>query len=114
MPGVYTASGKGDDYGRTERQRLVMQAIVKKAKTKSPTELIEMAQIVMPSIKTDLTKKQIYTYVLETAKMGTTEVHQFALPVEGSFTSQTINGQDCLVPDLAVNSNELKKFLFNS
>ena len=31
-PGVYTASGKGDDYGRTERQRLTIQAILKKVK----------------------------------------------------------------------------------
>ena len=114
MPGVYTASGKGDDYGRTERQRLVMQAIVKKAKTKSPMELLELAEIIMPSIKTDLSKKDIYKYVLATAKMGTTELNQFALPVEGSFTSETINGQSCLVPDLDTNKSALKKFLFNS
>ncbi|MBO5073614.1 MAG: LCP family protein, partial [Eubacterium sp.] len=42
-PGVYTASGKGDDYGRTERQRLTMQAVLKKVKTLSPEELLKLA-----------------------------------------------------------------------
>ncbi len=114
MPGVYTASGKGDDYGRTERQRLVMQAIVKKAKSMSPEELLSLAETILPNIKTDISKKEIYSYMLAAVKMGTTELNQFSLPVEGGYTSQSIGGQDCLVPDLDVNKNALKKFLFNS
>ena len=61
-PGVYTASGKGDDYGRTERQRLTIQAILKKVKTLSPMELLELAEVILPNIKTDISKKMIYTY----------------------------------------------------
>ena len=86
-PGVYTASGKGDDYGRTERQRLTMQAILKKVKQLSPEEMIELAEVIMPNVKTD---------------------------VDGGYTSQTIRGQSCLVPDLPSNKSALKKFLFKS
>ncbi len=113
-PGVYTASGKGDDYGRTERQRLVMQAIVKKAKTMSPEELVKLAEVVLPNITTDLSKKKIYSYMLAAVQMGTTEVNQYVIPIEGGYTSQTINGQDCLVPDLDANKTALKNFIFNS
>ena len=91
-PGVYTASGKGDDYGRTERQRLTIQAILKKVKTLSPMELLELAEVILPNIKTDISKKMIYTYLMTVIQMGTTELKQFSVPIEGGFTSQTING----------------------
>ena len=113
-PGVYTASGKGDDYGRTERQRLMIQAILKKVKTLSPEELLELAEVIMPNVKTDLSKKKIYTYMMTVIQMGTTELHQFSLPAEGCFTSQIISGQQVLVPDLDANRTELKKFIFKS
>lgn len=112
-PGVYTASGKGDDYGRTERQRLVIQAIFKKAKTLSPTDLLELAEVVLPSIKTDISKDMIYTYLVTLVQMGTTQVKQFSIPIDGGYTNQTINGGQCLVPDLAANRNAMKKFIFN-
>ena len=112
-PGVYTASGKGDDYGRTERQRLTMQAILKKVKTLSPMELLELAEVILPNIKTDISKKMIYTYLMTVIQMGTTELKQFSVPIEGGFTSQTINGGQCLVPDLPANKSALKKFIFN-
>lgn len=111
-PGVYTASGKGDDYGRTERQRLTMQAILKKVKTLSPMELLELAEVILPNIKTDISKKMIYTYLMTVIQMGTTELKQFSVPIEGGFTSQTINGGQCLVPDLPANKSALKKFIF--
>lgn len=112
-PGVYTASGKGDDYGRTERQRLVIQAIFKKAKTLSPTDLLNLAEVVLPSIKTDISKDMIYTYLMTLVQMGTTQINQFSVPIDGGYTNQTINGGQCLVPDLAANRNALKKFIFN-
>lgn len=113
-PGVYTASGKGDDYGRTERQRLTMQAILKKVKTLSPEDLIKLAQVVLPNITTDVSKKKIYTYMMAVVQMGTTELHQYVIPIQGGYTSQTINGADCLVPDLDANKSALKKFIFKS
>ncbi len=114
LPGVYTASGKGDDYGRTERQRLTMQAILKKVKALSPEELLKLAEVVMPNITTDVSKKKIYTYMMAVIQMGTTELHQSVIPIEGAFTSQSINGEECLVPDLAANKSALKKFIFKS
>lgn len=113
-PGVYTASGKGDDYGRTERQRLTMQAILKKVKTLSPEDLIKLAEVVLPNITTDVSKKKIYKYMMAVVKMGTTELHQYVIPIQGGYTTQSINGADCLVPDLDANKSALKKFIFKS
>ena len=113
-PGVYTASGKGDDYGRTERQRLTIQALLKKMKQLSPQELLNLAEVIMPNVKTDVSQDDIYSYLMTVFRMGTTKLHQFSLPIEGAYTSQFIRGQQCLVPDLATNKAALKKFIFKS
>lgn len=113
-PGVYTASGKGDDYGRTERQRLTIAAILKKVKTLSVDEMMDLVEVVLPNITTDLKKDQIYSYMMAVVKMGTTKLHQFSLPIDGGYTSQIRNGGQCLVPDLPANKSALKKFIFKS
>lgn len=115
LPGVFTASGKGDDYGRVERQRLTIQAILNKVKTLSPSELLDLAKVVLPNITTDISKDKIYTYMMSVVKMGATEIHQFSIPAEGTFRGENISGVGlCLVPDLAANKTALKKFIFKS
>ena len=112
--GVYTKSGKGDDFGRVERQRLTIQSIVNKVKKLSPTELIDLAADVLPSVTTDIQKDDIYSYMLSVVGMGSTKIKQFAVPQDGMYSNQTINGQSVLVPDLTKNKAALKKFIFNS
>lgn len=110
-PAVLTASGKGDDYGRAERQRLVIQALFKKLKSMSITKWMELIDLILPNVKTDLKEDQIYSYLLAVVRMGTTEIHQFSLPIDNGYTSQSINGQDCLVPDIAANKKALTNFI---
>lgn len=83
----------------TEEQNvscLTMQAILKKVKQLSPEEMIELAEVIMPNVKTDVDERDIYSYLLAVVRMGTTKIHQFSLPIEGGYTSQTIRGQSCL------------------
>lgn len=75
-PAVLTASGKGDDYGRTERQRLVVQALLKKVKSLSVDKWMELIDVILPNVTTDLDKDSIYSYVLAVVKMGTTDIKQ--------------------------------------
>lgn len=111
-PAVLTASGKGDDYGRAERQRLVMQALLKKVKSMSMNKWTELIDIILPNIKTDLTKDDIYSYMFAIVQMGTTELNQYSLPIQNGYTSQSINGQDCLVPDIPKNKSALYNFIY--
>lgn len=109
---VYSQSGKADDYGRTERQRLCMQAMFKKVKSMSLSKWMDIIRVVMPNITTDITNDEIYSYVLKVIQMGTTEIDQFRLPVDGTFTEQTIGGQEQLVPDIASNKKQLYDFIY--
>lgn len=109
---VYSLSGKADDYGRTERQRLFMQALFKKVKSMPLSKWMDLIDVVLPNISTDITKDEIYTYALAVIKMGTTQVQQFRVPVDGGFHEEKVGGQDQLVPDIEKNKTELHTFIF--
>ena len=111
-PAVLTASGKGDDYGRTERQRLVVQALLKKVKSLSIDKWMELIDVILPNVTTDLDKDSIYSYVLAVVKMGTTDIKQYHLPADGAYTSEKINGADCLVVDVEKNKKALSDFIY--
>lgn len=111
-PAVLTASGKGDDYGRAERQRLVIQALLKKVKSMSLNKWMELIDVILPNVKTDLKKDEIYSYMLAVVQMGTTELSQYSLPIQGGYTSQSIGGQSCLVPDIPKNKDALYNFIY--
>lgn len=112
MAAVLTASGKGDDYGRAERQRLVVQALLKKVKAMSLNKWMELVDIILPNVKTDISKDDIYSYLIAIIQMGTTEVNQYSLPIQGGYTSQSIGGQSCLVPDIPKNKSALYNFIY--
>ncbi len=107
-PPVLTPSGLGDDYGRVERQRNVIQALVKKLKSMSLNEWMELIEVIMPNVKTDLKDDEIYSYILAVVKMGTTEVHQYRIPIDGSYTSDG----SYLTPDLEKNKSALHNFIY--
>ena len=100
------------DFGRTERQRTVLQSVFTKAKSMSIGELLGLAEKILPSIATDLKNEEITSYIMTVLTMGTTEFQQFRIPVDYSFQNQTINGMQVLVPDIQMNVQALQQFIF--
>ena len=100
------------DFGRTERQRKVLQAIFMKVKAMSLTEIFDLAEEVLPYITTDLTNDEIYSYVTSIIKLGTTEINQFRIPIDHSYTNEKIREMAVLVPDLEANRQALYSFIF--
>ncbi|BBF44016.1 cell envelope-related transcriptional attenuator [Lachnospiraceae bacterium KM106-2] len=105
---------KAGDFGRTQRQRVVLQSIFEKAKTLSLNESLELAREVLSYISTDLTNDEIYSYIKTVLLMGTTDIDQFRIPVDNSYQSQRISGMSVLIPDLEVNKQELQNFIFSN
>ena len=104
--------GNGD-FRRTERQRTVLQAIFSKAKTLSLSELVSLMKKVMPYISTDLENDEIISYMKTVVLMGTTELDQYRIPVDGTFTNETIRSMKVLVPDIEINTSLLHDFIYN-
>lgn len=101
------------DFGRTQRQRTVMQAILTKAKTRSLSQLTDLAGSIMPYITTDLSNNEIIGYLSDVIRMGTTTFDQQRIPLDNSYTQQRVNNQAVLVPDMETNKSALKEFIFD-
>ena len=100
------------DFGRTERQRKVLQAIFTKAKSMSVKDLKSLAKDTLPSVSTDLTNDEIISYMSSVIMLGTTEIDQMRIPIDDSYYQDRINKKAVLVPDLEVNNDALHEFIF--
>lgn len=100
------------DFGRTERQRYVLQQILTKMKSQSVSKWYETAEAVMPEITSDLDNDKIMEYMKDIIFMGTTEVDQFRVPMDGTYSNDTVNNNDILIVDVDANAKALKKFIF--
>jgi len=84
------------DFGRTARQRVVLNAIFEKMKTKNLFQLAITADSCLPLVETDLSASQISDYLEKAVESKVTSFVQMRIPVDGSFWDVTYNG----IPDL--------------
>lgn len=76
----------GDDFGRAERQREVINAIVEKIRSNlwNPAMLVRLTQAVMSTVNTNMSAMEILSLGEKALLVGHAET--FQLPVEGTYT----------------------------
>lgn len=88
------------DFGRTNRQRNVITALIEKAKDLSWTELYSMIQTLMPMVVTDMTDEEIIKTAMDLAPLLTDlEIITQRVPADGDYYMTMINGMSVLVAD---------------
>ena len=93
-------NGERDDFGRTNRQRTVINAIFNKYKSKNLVELVSVTNKILPCITTDMTKSEILSYLSVAAGMlGSAELETFRVPMNDAYSAEKINGKSVLVVD---------------
>lgn len=103
--------GNGD-FSRTERQRKVLSAVIQKCKGMSVSQLNNLAEKVLPLLKTDLSNKEILAYMADMIPLlGELKVTSNRIPVEGSYKYASIRGMSVLVPDIEKNRAALQEIL---
>ena len=123
QPGVQTLSGYqavaycriravGNDFGRTERQRKVLQAVLDKAKTLSPAQLNDIADDVFPMVATSLELSEILDLIGNVSTyeiVGTT-----GFPFDSNISTGKIGSKgSCVIPmDLTTNVELLHEYLY--
>ena len=121
--GVTTINGLRDDYGRTWRQRTTINAVFNKIKKLPMTDWLDIANVVLKKVTTDLTNEQITEYLKDAVSLGTTTINQMQIPVQGYFRSG-YNGEyscgSCIVMtsggtawDTSANAEALNQFVFD-
>lgn len=110
----YTA---GNDFKRTQRQRLVITKIVDKAKSADLSTLNEIMDAVFPMVKTSFTKTEIIKMAssLFSYKIGDTTGFPFTHYMLQEIEGYNGDGLDCVVPiTLESNVKELHAWLFGT
>lgn len=122
-PGLQTLSGYqavaycriravGNDFGRTERQRNVLQAILDKAQTLTPAQLNDIADDVFPMIATSMEIDEILSLVSNVSSYEI--VGSCGFPFDDNITTGKIGSKgSCVIPlDLATNVELLHEYLY--
>ena len=104
------------DFMRTQRQRKVITAIVEKAKLQKPQALLELAETIIPLIKTNITADEMKKLGIDAVldKAYNYSIVQQQIPADETWSNKRISGVGaCLVMDLDENAEILANFLRN-
>lgn len=102
------------DFMRTKRQRKVISAIVEKALTKEIPELLDLAETIIPLVKTNLDSDKILEVGIDAVldKAYTYPIVQHRIPADKTWSDKTISGVGaCLVMDMEENRELFRSFL---
>lgn len=110
----YTA---GDDFKRTERQRLVVNKMVEKALKSNVGTINDLIDAVFPKIKTSLGKSELIAMAMDAFNYKLGESRGFPMDLRNEVVSISYqqSNADCVIPkDLASNVKQLHDFLFGT
>ena len=100
------------DFGRTNRQRKVLTALLNSVKDMSTDQLTQLVNRILPMITTDMSNADITNYMVKLLPiLSQLEITTQSIPASGTYRSCSIRGMAVLVPDLAANRAILKDTL---
>lgn len=102
----------GTDFGRTDRQRKVLTAVIKKlpsALVSNPGGLIDG---LMPNLTTNLTRGECFSLSLMAGKMLTYDIESDSIPQPGTYRDVTIRKMSVLEVDFETNIRYLREKLY--
>lgn len=102
-------TGKGSDFGRTQRQRNVLTAIAEKAKEGDYESLSDTIESVMPYITHDITEFEMIGLMMQVGTWINYDIQEQHIPYDGEYTSQ----DEILVPtDMDATVEKLTSILY--
>lgn len=100
------------DYMRASRQRRLIDAMMKKARTiKNPIDLVKVGSTALKAVKTNMNVVELGVMAGKVLASGG-EVSQFRVPAEGTYESGTKDGVWSIRADLDSNRALLRKFIY--
>ncbi len=102
----------GTDFGRTERQRKVLSAVIKKLPLAAVTNMKELIDGLFPNLTTNLTKGECLRLSLQAGKFAVYELVQSSVPVSGTYSNASIRGMTVLQVDFEANKKYLQEQIY--
>lgn len=102
------------EFGRTGRQRAVMQATFNKMLQQNPLDILDIAIDALGDISTDIDATYLKKLVYSVVSMGTTEIDQLRVPIENTYKPGSAqDGMFVFFVNFKANQEALKYFMFN-
>ncbi|MBR1863887.1 MAG: LCP family protein [Ruminococcus sp.] len=102
----------GDDYGRTMRQRIVIQEVIKKAKDLNFIQLDSLANKVFPEVQTDITDGEFASLLLNAFDYMKYDIQQLRIPADNYYRNQVIANMQVLTPNFQANMAIMKYVIY--
>lgn len=102
----------GTDFGRTERQRKVLSAVIGKLPSALLTNPGELIGGLMPNLTTNLTQGECFRLSLMAYKLLSYDIIQNSIPLEGTYSNATIRQMAVLEVDFEANKAYLRENIY--
>lgn len=107
-----TSNGEHYDFGRTYRQRTVINAIFNKYKSTNVVDMIVILDELLQEIKTNISHTDIVSYATAALTMGVSELENMRIPLDGEYTNVDLPViRQCLVLTKK-NNTVLREFIY--
>ena len=102
-----------NDFRRTERQRKVISAIIKKATKTDIITLIGICKKVLPNVSTDIPSSELMTLAVNAAlRYLWYDIDQQQIPADGEWADRWVGSQQVVALDFEANKKILKEFIY--
>lgn len=102
----------GTDFGRTERQRKVLSAVIKKLPAAVVTNPREIIDGLMPNLTTNLTRGECYRLSFLAAQFLGYDIVQSSIPQDGTYKNATIRDMAVLEVDFEANKRYIQENIY--
>lgn len=100
------------DFGRTERQRIVLEQIWEKAKNMSITDATGILNQVLPQVTTNLSQSDCLSLIASAPQMLSYELSSACVPADNTYSLAMINGMSVLSVDMESNARLLQEQIY--
>lgn len=109
---VPNINGSHSDFGRTERQRIVLSKIFNKYKESNVFSMLSILNDCLPRVTTNVSKTDIQTLLETVVEERILSMDTMRLPISGGYSSTKVAGADVLAVYLDKNVEALHEFVF--
>lgn len=102
----------GSDFGRTERQRRILEAVFHQLPSSVLTNSGDLIDGILPNLTTNISKSECYALSLDAPKLLTYELIQASIPIEGSYQNATIRKMSVLQVDFEKNKEFIRTHIY--
>lgn len=102
----------GTDFGRTERQRKILTAVIGKLPGALLTNAGELVDGLMPNLTTNLTRNECFQLSLMAGKLLTYDIVSDSIPQPDTYTNVSIREMSVLQVDFDANIRYLKEKIY--